>query len=246
MNPSYGAFAKLLMDKEATASALIIGLVDVLGIECLSYEPDTLLHEIHDNWRVTPTEANRDKIWAMATAMTTDMFTSNFSCFNHICAALSGAGASFEKFVPSDITEICWALSEIALMDPDTAKQPFNEEIKSYILLKMEDESLQKIPKILSRHITRANLEHEVEDSLQNEAVDMKAFWNDQHRKLLSIDTHVQERMMLLINQVVQLPLKNAAPGAQQDLLKRAQKALAVQSQRTAQEQADVPLAASL
>lgn len=246
MNPSQQSFAELLMDPEAVGSALIVGLVDLLGVECLNYEPDTLLHEIHDHWHVLPIPANMDKIWALATVITTNMFTTNFQAFNHIANALSGAGAHFENFNPADITEIAWALAEVALIDPDEAKKPFNSEIKSYILLKLEDEGLQKLPRILSGHVQMPDRSQEVADSLLDEAVDMKAYWNDQAQKLLTIDAEVQRRMLLLLQQVASLVLKNAVPGAQQALLQRAQKALAGQSQQTEREQADVPLAASL
>ncbi len=195
---------------------------------------------------MTPIEANRDKIWALSTVMTTDLFMKNFQVFNHVCVSLIGAGANFEKFTPADITEICWALMEISLIDPDEAKRPFSQEIKDYIELKLEDEGLHRVPKILSKHVKLKDRSQEIGDSLQDEAIDQKAFWDSQSRSLLQIDQYCQEKMIQLVNEVASLPLKNAAPGAQQDLLQRAQKALGVQSQQTKREQADVPLAASL
>lgn len=247
MSNTYGdPLTRLLTDREATASALVVGLTDSFGTEFLNWEPDTLIHEIKETWRVMPPEFNRDKIWALSGVMTTDLFTKDLSFFNHVCNALSGSGASFELFVPCDVTEICWAISEIAIMDPDELKNKFAPDIQNYIRLKLEDEGIQRMPKILSRFVSVPDKSQEITDSLQNEEIDFKAFWNDQDRKLLTIDQAVTERMMQLLSQVASLRLKNAAHGSQKDLLQRAQKVLVKQYQRTEREQAQIPLAASL
>lgn len=237
---------KLLQSRDAIASALMVLLIDHLGVEIVNMEPDTLIEEIKTRWKITPPEFNRDKIWSLATVMATDLFLKDLNVFNHVANALSGKGASFEHFAPADITEVCWMLAEIAIFDPDALEGKFSDEIEAYILAKLNDEGLQKLPRILKRFLRMPDQVQVVNDALSGDGIDFKAYWEEQERNLLKIDMEVQNRMMMLVTQVASLPLQHASPGALQDLLKRAQKALVAQSRQTEREQADVPQSAFL
>lgn len=238
---------QLLKSRDAAGSALLVLLIDNFGTEILNMEPDTLLEEIRTRFKITPPEFNRDKWNALFTVMATDLFLKDLNVFNHVCNALSGKGSTFEHFSPCDVTEMCWAFAEVAILDPQTLeKAKLSDDITGYMIAKLDDEGLQKVPRLLKRFLKAPDQAHTINDALDGDGIDFKAYWLEQERNLLRIDSDVQNRMMQLVTQVASLPLRHAAPGALQDLVKRAQRALAEQSRQTEQEQADVPSSAFL
>lgn len=240
------AFAKLLASRDAIATPLLVGLVDEFGTEFFSWDPDTLVAEVKSEWRINLHQANSDKIQALLTVLTTDRFTGDLQAFIHVCNSLAGQGASFEVYDPADVTEMCWALAEIGLTDPLGEKEKFTNDISIYMAAKMDEEGLQKAPKLLAPHVSLPDRTQLINDTLSADGIDHKAYFDSQQRSLMNIDVYVRERMLELVQQLGGLKLQSAQPGALEDLTARAQKALAVQSQQTAKAQASLPRASFL
>jgi hypothetical protein len=173
---------------------------------------------------------NRDKINALITCITTDMFYKNLDVFLQTCRSLSGAEAEFEQFDPADVAEVAWGITEIFLVDPPESKDELNTEIKSYIGLKLEEEGFTSAPMVLKPFADMPDRSQDINDTLEADGIESKTYWNSQQENKIKIEGFVAERLEQLAVSLAQLQLQFARPGAQQGFLKRVQTALSAQS----------------
>ncbi len=227
-------FASFLKDPDAIGSVLLIGLLDEFGTEMLDWEPETLRQEVRQTWNTTVPTRNWDKIWALATVLTTDNFYSSLDGFIHICNALSSHGADFQRFDPATIQEICWALAEVQMLNPPEKDDVFNDEIRAYMKARLDEEGFLKAPQLMRPYVPD-QAEESVEDTLAMDGIDYNGFWDKQQRDRLEIDEYVRRRLFTLVQGIAALPLRNSDRKAVQDLQQRVSKALAVQLQETEQ-----------
>jgi hypothetical protein len=240
-------FSRLLQDPETPGSVLLIGLFDEYGTDFLEWEPDTLLLEIQDRWKTEVPVVNRDKIWALVTVLTTDLFWSSLEAFIHVCNALSGGGADFQNWNPADVQEMCWAIAEVTLLDPPEEGVVFSPEIVAYMQAELEAEGFSEPPQLLKPYVSETGRER-VEEALSVDAdeIDINAYWDAQTRKRLAVDEWVRERLLRLLQEVTALPLSQAQPEALAQLKENAERALAAQSTETAQARESVAPAPTL
>jgi len=230
MSSSFSAF---LLDPEVPATVLLVGLLDEFGTEMFDWEPDTLNLEIRDKWKVEVPQVNRDKIWALITAITTDLFLSSFEGFTNICNSLAGSGASFQVYDPATVQEMAWAISEITLVAPLEKDERFNKEILIYMEERLKLEGFSKPPRILASFVTDLDDETRVNESLSMDGIDFKAYWDSQVLKRLEVDEMVRTGLLAMLRMLGQLEFTSVDQKALRELTQRAEKALAEQSQAT-------------
>jgi hypothetical protein len=234
--------SSMMEDPDAYGSALLVALVDEFGTEFFSWEPDTLLLEIDAKWKVKPPVVNRDKIWSLVTCMTTNLFWKSLETFINVSHALNGHHANFEVFSPANVSEMSWALAEVALVvPPDPKEDAINEEIRSYMQLQLQEEGFHSVPRILSHYVKLDIPDSVINTNLDPEGIDYKAFFNDQQYKKLDVEEYVKKRMLALIQTIAAMPLRGADREAIQALQRRAQITLAGQSQQISSEAGTAP-----
>jgi len=233
-------FMRQLADPDAIGSVLLVGLLDEYGTEMFGWEPQTLDMEVKHDWSVSIPQVNKDKIWALVTELTTNLFYTSLDAFTHICNALNGSGADFQNFDFATVQEMCWAIAEVQLLDPPEEGEMFNEEIRSYMATRLKDEGFERVPKILKPYVEMPDNDETIDGVLQDDGIEAKAFWDRQMREVLSIDQFVRERLHKLFVDLASLPLENADSEAMKATLQRAGKVLAGQSQQTAREEESV------
>lgn len=233
-------FKNLLSNKQATASALLIGLIDKFGVECFDWDPLTLRSEIKDNWGVELSLENSDKVWAMITVLTSNLFYSSLEVFINTCNAFSDSGADFHNYDPATIQEICWALTEVQLMDPPDTQDStyqFKTEILSYMYEELRQEGFTKVPKLLQPYFGQdLDDSTKVDEVFAGDEIMAKSYWDGQTEKKLQIDNFIKTRLQQLITEVTSLTLQHGNPEAIQQLKARAGTTLARQSQQTSSE----------
>jgi len=222
--------AGMLSDKESIGTTLLIGLMDRFGTEMLNWAPETLTKEAHSEYGVLIPAVNQDKLNALVTCITTDMFYSNLDVFLQTCRSLSGAEAEFETFDPADSHELAWGITEMSLVDPPEEGERFNEEIRSYIGLKLNEEGLTSPPAVLKPHADMPDLTQDINDSLEGDGIEAKSYWDSQQETKIAIEGFVASRLQQLAESLAQLPLQSARKGAQQEFLRRVQTALSTQA----------------
>lgn len=225
----------ILRNPETPATVLLFILIDSLGVEFFDWEPTTLDHEIWAAWKVTVPQDNKDKIWALVTVLTTNLFYQNLNCFNHVCGALNNAGADFSTFDPASVSDMAWAVAEIVLLDPPDPKDPtyqFSDEISGYMSAELGREGFTKPPRILSSYVKPLADEAQLNDVLEGDGIEYKSYWDDQNQKRIDVDRYVGQKLADMLKTLSQLPLKNVDSKALQELEQRATKVLVQQSKQ--------------
>lgn len=230
-------FIQQLIDPESIGSVLLIGLLDKYGSEMFDWEPQTLDLEVKHDWGVSMPQVNKDKVWALVTELTTNLFYSSLDAFTHICNSLNGSGADFENYDFATVQEMCWTLAEVQLLDPPDEGDKFNHEILSYMDERLKVEAFERVPKILKPYVKLPDQDENISNVLQEDEIDAKAFWDRQMKEVLSIDQYVRERLHKLFVDLASIPLENGDSAEMKATLKRAGKVLAGQSQQTAREE---------
>ena len=231
--------AALLTNPHASATALLLTLVDELGTDFFSWEPQTLEAEVKDTWGVTMPQIVKDKIWALVNYLTTNLFFTSLEVFIHTANALSsGAQVDMKQYDQATVAEIAWALMETELLEPPGDEGVFSEEILAYMAKELESEGYRKVPKILSKYVEMPDSEERVNENLSMDGVDYNAFWDAQQRKKITLDQSLVNRLQRLLAELNSLPLANARKGALSTLVENARKAL-VEQQTSLQRAAD-------
>ena len=127
--------AVLSGDIEAPATVLVAVLLKHFeGPEFFDWEPDVLYQEVRDDFGAEMPAEVSDKIWALVSALTTDLFYKDPLFFNHVANALGGGPTNMEDFELATLEEIAWAVIEVGMNDLDDAdEQDFAPEIQVFV-----------------------------------------------------------------------------------------------------------------
>lgn len=221
--------AQILTDENALATPLMILCVDRFGTEFFEWEPTTFEIETRAQFGVDIPDANRDKIWALVTALTSDAFYKSLETFIPTCNALNGSQASFDYYDPVTSEEAAWGIVEVTLNDPPNQEldKLFSHEIRYYIGSTLKSEGVTTPPRVLVPFV-------EYDDDPETEAgvaigpdesfVAMHA--KRQKDEQAEITNYVHGRMALLMSQLQALPLQSGNVRAVPSLLREAQRVL--------------------
>jgi hypothetical protein len=234
-------FADYLKSPGVSATALLVGLIDEYGTELFEWDPETLRLEIKSDYGVAISQDNMDKVQALITVLTTDMYYRNLEAFMHVTNALSHNGANFQAYDPPDVQEISWALAETALIDPPDKGTTFGPEIVSYMLERLKYEGFTKAPKIMAAFSGEPAVEEEVNSGLGDDEVVYHSYWDGQQRKRLDVEAYIRDGLRRIMLEVTALPLKSADPKALQELKGRVDRAAAKQARETSKGLESVP-----
>lgn len=220
---------KFIEDASTPATCLLVLCLDEWGTDLLDWEPETLPRAVHMAWNAKLPQANRDKIWALVTHMTTDTFYSDLNGFIHICNALSGHGVDFEQFDPAEIDEMCWGVTETSLIAPMEKEDRFCDEIVAYMETRLEYEGFQRVPHMLKKFVQIPAREEELNQTLTSDGSGFKNYWKMQEGRLANIDIWVKERLTALFMTLEALPLRFADEQGLQRICERAKSVLGSQ-----------------
>lgn len=220
---------KFVEDVSTPATCLLVLCLDEWGTDMLDWEPETLPRAARMSWNAELPQANRDKIWALITHMTTDAFYSSLDGFIHICNALSGHGVDFEQFDPAEVDEMCWGVAETSLIAPMEKEDRFCEEIVAYMETRLEYEGFQKVPHMLKKFVQIPAREEELNQTLTSDGIGFKNYWKMQESRLANIDIWVKERLTALFTTLEVLPLRFANEQGLKRICERARSALGSQ-----------------
>lgn len=235
-NDDIGALFK---NPQTPATVLLFLLVDELGTEWFDWEPETLDREIWAAWKATVPQDNKDKIWALVTCLTTNLFYQDLNCFIHTCNALNDSGSDFANFDPASVSDMAWAVAEIVLIDPPEKKDPsyqFSPEVVAYMSAEMDREGFTKPPRILATYVKPAQDEARLQDVLEGDGIEYKAYFDDQTNKRIDVDRYVGERLTAMLKALASVPFRHADQKALQELEARGTKVLGEGSKSQAAE----------
>lgn len=117
------------------------------SMEWFDWEPEVLNDAVQGDFGVTMPSAVRDKIWALVTALTTDLFWTDAVLMNHVANALSGGPTNMLDLEPAEAEEIAWAIIEVGMSDlEDNEEPPVSPEIKAYVGATLKRERIPPMP----------------------------------------------------------------------------------------------------
>lgn len=200
-------------DDEMLATPLLVLCIDTFGTEFFEWEPATFDLECAAHFGTQLSDSNRDKVWALVSVLTTDLFYKSLETFIPIANVLNGAQADFDTYDPVTGEEAAWAITEVFLVDPpgeaDKGRK-FSHEIRRYIGETLRSEGITAPPAILAPHV-----EYDIHPEEQMGAVVgpdpdfLHMYETRQAEHRAEIEQYVADRGMLLTQQLQQLPLIN-------------------------------------
>lgn len=203
--------AKILTDDNTLATPLLVLCVDRFGTEFFEWEPMTFDVETRSEFGIKIPGVNRDKIWALVTALTTDAFFKSLETFIPICNSLNGSRADFDNYDPVTSEEAAWGITEVILNDPPevTLDKLFSHEIRYYIGLTLKSEGVTTPPRVLKPFAEYdTNPEEEAGSIVGPDEGFVAMHAKRQKEESDGINEYVKYRMALIMQQLKSLPLR--------------------------------------
>jgi len=185
-------------------------------MEALSWSPETIALELHDDFQVDIPQSAIDKIMAGIVILTSDDFFHRLPVFNHVCNVLSGDTFDPMTFEPATADEIAWGITEAVLLSPPEETDVFTDEIRGFIAKVLDLEGISRPPDVLRFAVPSDKpdpLSHLTEDPEMYQAFDQQQLDNK-----TAVDEQLRENLFALIKQIESLPLQT---GDSADLAKR-------------------------
>ena len=141
---------EVFLSPDSFGTTLLIAAIDSFGIECLSWEPETLEMEIKTTFDIDIPEANLDRLQAAMSILTSNLFYVSLEAFNVTCNSLNFSKVDGKTFIPADIEDIMWGITEATLLlGVDANKNEFSRDIRLYVGKVLESEGILDPPSIL-------------------------------------------------------------------------------------------------
>ena len=206
--------AGVITNTDMLATPLLALCIDVLGgVEFFEWEPATFDAEILARFGVTMPTVNRDKVWALVSVLTTDLFYKSLETFIPVCNTLNGSEADFDDYDPVTGDEAAWGLVETSLIDPPDSGEPgarFTHEIKRYIALTLRSEGVTTPPTFLKQFTEYDNdPEEDIGIAIGPDADLLSMYTRRQKMERDEIEAYVRGKLEDLIAQLRMLSLKH-------------------------------------
>lgn len=198
-------------DEQTYVTPLMAILFDEYGGDFLEWDPATLALEIKDDFKVELTQSVQDKIQSGVTLLATNAFFANFEGFTAICNALSFDLVDSEMFMPPTLEEVSWAIIEAQLLlgKEEFENNPFIEDIARFTGFLLSEEGIYMPPAFLKFAIYPDGVLENTAGAFTNDPLMFDVYTEKQNRLKDELELYVQTRLMALLIQLRQLPLKD-------------------------------------
>jgi len=213
INNRFQARKSVWQNKESFATTLLTLFIDQYGTEAFDWDPLTIQSEIERDFSVKLSRAVFDRLMAAIAVISTDSFFSSLPDFINLCNILSGDSYDPTVFDPADAGECAWGMTEALMLSPpdDDDKEPFDDQIVSYISEVLKSEGILTPPDIL-----RISLKDDAKSLIDNVRYDFSddpemfnAIFDTEKSKTDDINNMVKTRLQALVHQLQDLPLDN-------------------------------------
>jgi hypothetical protein len=218
--PRSNSTKQLLSNPDTFATTLVAILIDQYGTEALTWSPETIRLELHDDFQVQVPQVCIDKIMAAICILTTNDFYKSLPRFIQLCNVLADDTFNPLVFDPADSFEMAWAITEAMLLSPPEEDEPFTEEIRFYIGHMLTEEGVVNPPDVLRIAIQDVTIEDPLAGDTEDPAM-YAAFYESQRSKSAEISAMLKRQIDELFAELQALDLRNGNTG---DLLSRMQK----------------------
>ena len=213
-------YRKALQEKNLLATPMVIGLLDVYGMEVLEWLPETLCLEIQDDFQVPLQEPLLSRVLTGFALLTTDDFYKSLPDFVMHCNILSGDSFNPEMWDPADAGECAWGITEAMLLSPpeEDDEEPFAPEITAYIGAVLDSEGIMTAPDVL-RIAVRSQPDFDLGAFAEDPELG-GAVTQFENSKSEEINQLIMTGMQKMMSQLQELPLEN---GSADNILQKIQ-----------------------
>lgn len=213
-------YRKALQEKNLLATPMVIGLLDIYGMEVLEWLPETLCLEIQDDFQVPLQEPLLSRVLTGFALLTTDDFYKSLPDFVMHCNILSGDSFNPEMWDPADAGECAWGITEAMLLSPpeEDDEEPFAPEITAYIGAVLDSEGIMTAPDVL-RIAVRSQPDFDLGAFAEDPELG-GAVTQFENSKSEEINQLIMTGMQKMMSQLQELPLEN---GSADNILQKIQ-----------------------
>jgi hypothetical protein len=217
--------ATILQEPGTYATSALLLLVDAFDVEMMEWDPVTLSMEIAANFGFEPSQGLLDRVNAASSLYTSNLFHLSLETFSAVCNSLNFGTVTSEMFLPADLDDILWGVTEAKVMTGDMFDDtPFSHNIARYVGALLSDEGIRRPPSVLE---FAEYPDHEVDEmtGLEDDPEAFELYWQTQDEERGSLEQINHMKVMALFQQIAGLPLKRGSTEAiQQTLSQIAQK----------------------
>ena len=141
--------SELLEDKNTFTTTLMAIMYQEYGTEFLDWDPLTINLSIKRDFKVTPSQDNKDKIQAGSIIIGDVSFYQDFEVFATACGVVAMSGYSTDTLVPPDLDDVAWTCLEAKLLDDEFSGNMFSDDIKRYVGILLDEEGIYDPPSLL-------------------------------------------------------------------------------------------------
>lgn len=194
-----------LLNPETFATTLLVVIVDNYGVEALNADLGLVLDDLCSDFNIDRLpDVNSDKIGALITALTTDLFYTDWHIFNQTCEALNNDPVHPDVIDPATPEQMAWGVIEIALHEDPKDKPKFSDNVALYVGTLLGSYGLTRAPADLKF----AKLA-ELPDSELNTDQDLfKSYYSRMDEDLASVQDYVMSRAKSLFKELNSVPLQ--------------------------------------
>lgn len=210
-NQQIAFYRKALQEKNLLTTPMVIGLLDVYGMEVLEWLPETLCLEIQDDFQVPLQEPLLSRVLTGFALLTTDDFYKSLPDFVMHCNILSGDSFNPELWDPADAGECAWGITEAMLLSPpeEDDEEPFAPEITAYIGAVLDSEGIMTAPDVL-RIAVRSQPDFDLGAFAEDPELG-GAVTQFENSKSEEINQLIMTGMQKMMSQLQELPLENGS-----------------------------------
>lgn len=199
--------AELWSSGRGFGSSLLIACIDDFGMQCLSWEPETLEIAIREKYGDVDADSV-ERLMAALGVLLSNMFTKDIIALCMTCATLDFERTGGDRFIPAGLDEIMWGLTEARLLLGGLKDEDFSDEVAIYVGKLLEEEGLENPPDTLS-FAKRADTG--ISPDTFADLPELSAiFEDDQNTSRDTLDKVAMEKLRLLLEQIDSLKLSTS------------------------------------
>lgn len=201
-------YEQLWKSRDTVGTTLLIMVLDSYGQEAFDMDPQALRQEIEEGFGVSDIPSiSTDKIWALWNSLTTDLVHTDVSTFMNTANVLTGTPMSYDVFDIADPYECAWAITELTMLDPNTAER-LSPEVKRYIGEMCKELGLYRLPPSLAKVADMGSKDYAA--NMESHAVDqlgLQGMVQDQLKYQADVQAYVDRRMNKMMLELNNTPL---------------------------------------
>lgn len=191
------------------ATTMLLLFVDRYGVEGFTWDPETIVMEINEDFDVQISQGNLDRLMAGISIVTGEDFFQSLPDFVYLCNILNGDLFDPAEWDPADAEDIAWGVTEAWLLSPPEDDEPFTEEIRAYIGQVLDAEGLTNPPATLRFALRDRDPTVAIQNDFSDDPELFSTIQGFEQSKTDDVNRHVQESLAALNLQLSRLPLRS-------------------------------------